>query len=483
LPAYAAVAPRLARPTGVHVAAVSATAVTVVAHPARKARRYRLFASTTKSDLYVVNLKTKRTSRHVATSSKPRVRIRGLKFTTAVYYYRFEAVAGGKVRHSTIRSVRLPPVKPWNLKIKSDSTGTYLTWSSGLATGFTIAQATDRDLKHNRHNYTIRGQGNQFTPPGLTKGTAYYFRVRANFASLASAYSEREVSATAATSGQPVTVMTYNVLHSIADGTTVGGQTVAAWNTERQPGVVSFIEQANPDVISIQEGGGWVTDVQGYGGVRQIDSLAAALGPSYSLADTEIPPSQHGYTRTGNYILFRNSSYRPVGAGGHWFLDSSTTAAYQMLQNTTTGATFLVVAPHAIVGPGEPFDQRREIETQTLIQLARAQAGGRRVIYAGDFNSYLSPTHQYDGPGRAMHAAHIADGLLTAQSLTNQHFNSYNQYRRTRPHGSDCIDHIFADPGVVFRSWSQLLNVSQGTWVGVIPSDHNPVVSALSVPY
>jgi Endonuclease/Exonuclease/phosphatase family len=484
VPASATAAPRLAKPSGVHVAAVSGTSLTVAAHRLTNAHRYRLFASTTKSDVFVVNLTSKRASRHVASAAKPRVRISGLKFTTAPYYYRLVAVAGSRIRYSGIGSVRLRPSTPRNLQITNDSTGTYLTWSSGTATGFAIAQGSDRDLRKDRRDYTIRGQGStQFTPPGLTKGTTYYFRVRAKNGSTVSAYSATEVSATVATSQQPVTVMTYNVLTSLADGTVQGGQTVASWNTQREPGVVSFIRQANPDVISIQEGGGWVTPVQGFGGSRQVDSLAAALGPDYSLADTEIPPSQHGYTRTGNYILFRTSAYRPVGAGGHWFLDSSTTAAYQMLQNTATGATFLFVAPHPIVGRGAAFDLARENETRTLVQLARAQAGGQRIIYAGDFNSYLSHTHLYDGPGRAMRAAGVADGLLAAQSRANQNFNSANQYLRTPPQDSVSIDHIFAEPGVSFNTWSELLNLSQGQLVGVIPSDHNPVVSAVTIPY
>ena len=482
-PSSAGAVPLLAIPTGVHVAAVSSTSFTVAAHGVTHARRYRLFASTNKSDVYAVNLTAKRPSRHVVSSAKPRLSITGLKFTTAVYYYRFEAVAGPKVRYSGIRSVSLRPPRPTNLQVTNDSTGTYLTWSGVHATGFAIAQGTDPTLRADRRVYTIRGQGTQFTPTGLTKGTTYYFRVRAINASSVSAYSATEASATVATSEQPVSVMTYNVLTDAADGTTQGGQTVAAWNTHRQAGVVSFVTQADPDVISIQEGGGWVTSVQGFGGVRQVDSLTAALGPSYSLAATEIPPSQHHYTRTGNYIVFRNSAYRTVGAGGHWFISSTTTAAYQMLENKATGATFLFVAPHTMVGRGASFDRERETETSALLRLARAQAGGRRVIYAGDFNSYLSPTHQYDGPGRAMRAAHVADGLLVAQTLVNQKFNSANQYLRTPPQDSNSIDHVFGEPGVGLRTWSELLNVSHGHLVGVIPSDHNPVVAAVTVPY
>jgi hypothetical protein len=482
-PSSVAASPLLAIPTGVHVAAVSSTSFTVAAHQVTHARRYRLFASTTKSDVFAVNLHAKRTSRHVASSAKPRLSISGLKFTTAPYYFRFEAVAGPKVRYSSIRSVSLRPPRPTNLQITNNSTGTSLTWSSVHATGFTIVQGTDPNLRENRRAYTIRGQGTQFTPTGLSKGATYYFRVRANSGSTVSAYSAAEVSATVATSEQPVTVMTYNVLTDVADGTTQGGQTVAAWNTQRQPGVVAFVRQANPDVLSIQEGGGWVTSLHGFGGMRQVDSLTAALGSGYTLADTEIPPTQHHYTRTGNYIIFRNSAYRPIGAGGHWFLSGTSTAAFQMLQSTATGATFLFVAPHTTVGRGASFDLQRESETQNVVRHARAQAGGRPIIYAGDFNSYLSPTHQNDGPGRAMRAAHVADGLLVAQTLVNQKFNSANQYLRTPPQDSDSIDHVFAEPGVGLRSWSELLNVSHGHLVGVIPSDHNPVVASVTVPF
>ena len=479
-PASAAVL--LAVPSGVHVAAVSGTSFTVASRRVLHAQRYRLFASLTKSDVYARNLGSPRASRHVASSATPRVRIGGLRFTTAVYYYRFEAVRGSSVRFTGIRSVRLRPAIPTAVSLTNDSRGTYLTWSSGPATGFTIAQATDPTMAANRHNYTIRGQGAQFTPPALTKGTTYYFRVRAKNGSTVSAYST-QVSANVATGRQAVTVMTYNVLTSAADGTIKSGQTVARWSTERKPGVVRFVNQANPDVISIQEGGGWATSVHGYGGVRQVDSLKTALGSTYSLAYTEIPPTQHGYTRTGNYIIFKNSSYRAVGTAGHWFLDSYSTAAYQMLQNRSTGATFLVVSPHARVGAGASFDRQRENETQTLVSLARAKAGGKRIIYAGDFNSYLSRTHRYDGPGRAMRAAHIADGLQSAQSLVNHGFNSANQYKRTPPRDSNSIDHVFAEPGVAIRTWSELLNVSGGRLVGVIPSDHNAVVSKVTVPF
>jgi endonuclease/exonuclease/phosphatase family metal-dependent hydrolase len=392
------------------------------------------------------------------------------------------APASATVRSAASRSALSRPSAPTNLHITNNSTGTYLTWSSGHATGFTIAQGTDPSLQQNRRTYTIRGKSKQFTPSSLSKGTTYYFRVLARNASTVSKYSA-EVSATVATSKQVVTVMTYNVLTDVADGTKQGSGTVAAWNTHRKAAVVKLIRQGDPDVIAIQEGGGWVTSVHGFGGVRQVDSIESALGSTYSLAATENPPTQHPFRRSGNYIIFRNSSYRAVGVPGRWFLDSRTTAAYQMLQNKTTGATFLFVAPHALVGKGAAFDRARASETTAMVRLARAKAQGHRVIYAGDFNSYLSADHPNDGPGKVMRQAHISDGLLVAQSLTHAKYDSANQYLRKPPRYSLSIDHIFAEPGVAFLSWSELLNVSHHRLVGVIPSDHNPVVSRVSVAY
>ena len=73
--------------------------------------------------------------------------------------------------------------------LTNDSRGHNYNSSSGPATGFTIAQATDPTMAANPHNYTIRGRGAQFTPPDLTKGTTYYFRVRVKNGSTVSAYS------------------------------------------------------------------------------------------------------------------------------------------------------------------------------------------------------------------------------------------------------------------------------------------------------
>ncbi len=474
----------LAVPTGVHVSSVSGTAFTVVAHRVAGARSYRLFASTVKSDVYAVNLSKARKTRKVASASAPQVSIRGLSYSTAVWYYRFEAVNGAKVRFGNILSVSLRPSAPTNIRVVNSPVGMYLTWASVPITAFSIVAATDPALRQNQHVYPIRGNNTQFTPYGLTPGRRFYFRVQGINTNRVSPYSA-EVSAIIVPRQQALRVMTYNVLTDVVDGTKVNGTVVAPWAPQRQAGVVKLIRQGNPDVISIQEGGGWVGRVQGYGGKRQVDTLTAALGSSWSLASTETPPTQHGYQRTGNYIIYNDHIYRAVGAGGHWFIGTPA-AAYQVLQNRVTGAKFLFVAAHLLVGAGLSYDKVRESEARSLISQATAYAaaaGHLPIVYAGDFNSYLSPTHQYDGPGRAMRAAHVADALQAATALVNRQYNSANQYLRRPPRGFNSIDHVFAGPGVGVRTWKLLINLSKGRLVGVIPSDHNPIVSDLTIPY
>ena len=45
------------------------------------------------------------------------------------------------------------------------------------------------------------------------------------------------------------------------------------------------------------------------------------------------------------------------------------------------------------------------------------------------------------------------------------------------------IDHVYAPAGVAVRRWELALTLSSGRFVGAIPSDHNPVVADVVLPY
>lgn len=469
----------LGTPSGVHVTAVSASSFTVSLNPAAYAEHYRLFASTTRSSVYVVNIDLGHAKASVLASS-PTVSLSMLSYTTAPYYFRVETLQGTSRRWSDIYSVGLKPAMPTSVRVTSPTTGTYLTWSSGAATGYQIAQGTNYTQTLSRHIYTIRGLNHSFSPYYLSKGTTYYFRVRALNSSTGSSWSPR-ITVAPATRQQDVRLMTYNVLQTSADGSLESGTTIAPWS-QRKVGAVKLITSANPDVIAVQEASDWTAAVKG---PRQIDSLTAALGSSYALARTETPPSEPGYFRTGNYIVYNAAKYRTAGIGGHWSLPDSRFAPYQILQNRTIGAKVLIVNAHLTVGAGATNDSRRQAETKALISLASAYAAAAHVpvVYAGDFNSDVNANHAFDGPGLAMAAVKAADALDSAQVRSDSQYNSANRYLRTPPAFGQSIDHIYAPLGVGIRSWGLLLTLSSGNFVGTIPSDHNPLVSDLVIPF
>ena len=462
-------------PTGIKIAAVTSSAFTITTNPATNTVYYRLFASTLKSNLYVSNISKARAS---ALSTTPRMTITGLAYTTAPYWYRVETINGGYRNWSDILSLGLRPATPTGVVVSNSTKGTYLTWSSGPATGYVISEGTDPGLTLNRRDYRIRGGLlHQFTPYGLVKGRTYYFRVRALNSTTLSGYSAL-VSTVKATNQQRVSVMTYNVLRAASDGGILGGQVVAPWS-QRQVGVVGYIRQSNPDLVGIQEGGGWATGVRG---PRQVDTLTTALGGVYKLARTEIPPTEFNFRRTGNYILYKAATYQTVGTGWFWTMPSGHLASYQGLANRTTGARVVFVVPHFGV---ESTDAVRQADMKWLMSTASTYAASLRasVIYAGDFNSNANRYHLFDGPSVAARAVNVADGLDQAQWLANQRYNSANGYLRTPPAFGQSIDHVYAPPGVAIVSWRLLLNLSNGSFVGVMPSDHNPLVADMTIPY
>jgi endonuclease/exonuclease/phosphatase family metal-dependent hydrolase len=471
-------ASKLTPPAGIHLVNVSASSFTVASKAASGAKGYRMYVSRVKGDLYHGRMSAARVSRLYST---PTLSMKNLPYTATPYFYRLVAINGTRRSFSPIiGSVGLQPATPTNLQVSATATGTSLTWDSGPATGYSIVQSTDLGMAADRHTYTITGGDTQFTPYGLTSGTTYYFEVAALNSSTPSLYTPT-VSAVAMTSEQKLSVMTYNILELTADGHAEGDGTIAPWS-QRIVGAVALIHKADPDVIAIQEGTAWVGKVRG---PRQVDSLVDALNGEYTLATTEVPPSQPKYFRTGDYILYKTSDYTAVGAGNHWALGGGHFAAYQVLQDTQSGAQFLMVAPHLIVGNGAAMDQAREDETNSMLTQAAAfdQADALPIVYAGDFNTDITPAHAFDGPGIAMRAARVNDAYDVAQTQINTMYNSANGYFRKPPPFGDHIDYVFAPLGVAVESVRLLLNLSGGKFVGVIPSDHNPVLATLDIPW
>ncbi|HTR68730.1 MAG TPA: endonuclease/exonuclease/phosphatase family protein [Mycobacteriales bacterium] len=470
---------RVAVPHGIRLVNVSPSSFQVESAPTENAKRYRVFASTKRSNLFTANVSRAQAS---ALFSHPQVRIAGLHYTTRPYYYRLEAVNGSRHRFSRdIYELGLQPPSPTGLTVRTSAAGgTYLTWDSSSATGFLVTVARNPAMTQGRVNYRLTSNTHQFSPPHLVAGRTYYFRVRALNDATRSA-DAASANGTAGSKEQRVRVMTYNVLEAFDDGRLEGSGRVAPWS-KRKVRAAALIRKAHPDVVAVQEAASWVKGVRG---PRQIDSLRAQLHGVYALAHTEIPPSQPHYLRTGVYILYRKSQYRAVGHGGHWGLGNRRWAAYQILADRATGAKFLFVDPHLLVGPGRANDVKRKHETQRLVSRAKAKAkrAGVPLVYAGDFNSDQTAKHPLNAPEMVMSTHNVVNTFAAAPVRTNAEYNSANGYERRPPRFGDHIDYVFAAPSVSVLAWHLLLDLHHGEFSGVIPSDHNPLVVDLQYPY
>lgn len=475
-----------APPTGVHITGASATSLTVGANVSANAQGYRLFVSTVKGDLYYSNLVAGRASsaRRSATSSTPRVTVSGLTYTTSPYYYRLEAVDGNSRSFSaTILTVGLRPAVPTGLHAVGSAKGTYLTWSNGGATGFSVAQANNAAMTANRRDYSLSGPVHQFTPYGLKKGTTYYFKVRAMNQQMPSAYTG-VTGVKVAAAEQNVSIITYNIATLYNDGLKEPGGVMAPWAQRRTP-AAALIKRWHPDVIAVQEGHALIP---GYYYKRQVDSLADALrtaGAPYTVAKTEnYIYGQPGYVRTGDYLLYNPAVYTAVGTGGHWALGGGEYGAWQVLNNRVSGAKFLFVSTHLTPGASASNSSARQAETKSLLSQAgaKATAVSLPVVYAGDFNSDRTAAGP-DAPGLIMAGSHLDDAKAVAQAYTNEKYDTYNNYLRTPPAYGLAIDKIFVSTGVAAYSWREVLQLSGGKYIGTIPSDHNPLYALVVIPH
>jgi endonuclease/exonuclease/phosphatase family metal-dependent hydrolase len=475
-----------AQPGGIRVTAVTHTSFTVGLSRSANASSYRLYVSTLKSDLYYANLTSGVASnaRRSFLSSTNKITASSLTYRTVPNYYRVAAINGTQRSYQAdIGEIGLRPAAPTGLQAVSKPSGTYLIWSSGRATAFRIQRAADKAMTLGVHSYTIGGVNRLFTPFGTSKGRTYYFRVRAFNLSTPSAWVR--VSTTVQSRLQAAKLMTYNILQLSCDGNREAGGVISPWS-QRRPVAAKLIKSVSPDVIGVQEGQQWVGSTPG---TRQVDNLRSALrniGADYAIAKTEDTYPTPGLVRTGDYILYKPSVYRTYGAGGHWAIGDGHWAAYQVLQNVNSGARFLFVTTHLTTPGGLTNDKLRESETQTILKLADQVAADYQVpvVYSGDFNSNgRTDVHPLDGPGVVMRAAHINDSRLVAQSFRRGTYNSMNQYRRYPYHYSFDIDYVWTAPGVAAATYGTAMFLSDGAFVGTIPSDHNPVYTRVYLPY
>jgi endonuclease/exonuclease/phosphatase family metal-dependent hydrolase len=464
---------------GTRTVQVTSSSITVAPTTAWASGSYRILASTRRSDLKLSRLKKAKKSSRTTQSV---LTLAGLRYTMAPYYYRVQAKRGSSYAYSKVRTVYLRPPTPGLRVINSATSGLALVWSGASATRYVVIQAEDPTMVDGRRAVSLDPRLRQYTPLDLVPGRQYWFQVQAYNGPTASLPSAA-VSAVPASAGVDVRAMTYNVLRVKKDGSYSSGNRIAPWS-QRKAGVVALIRRADPDILALQEASDWVGPVKG---PRMADDLRSTLGSStWSLARTEVPPWELSYFRTGRYILYKTSVFSAVGEGGHWNLGNLRFAAYQILQHRSTGARVLVLSVHLEFGNySRAKDALRQQQTKVLLDKVRSYLANRPmpVLYLGDFNSHEYRSNIFDGPGRVFRPAFINDSDEVAPVAINRSLNSSNKYARVAPRTGAHVDHIYVPPGVGVRRFEVVAALSGGRYVGVIPSDHNPVTTDVVLPY
>lgn len=479
------------QPANLRILGVTSTSFTVSSGDVpTDATGYRLYASTNQADVWWDNLDSGTHSSALvsAASSSPTVTISGLTFSSATWYFRMEATNSTEHSYSAnFWSLGLRPDAPTNTRVHSSSHGTYLTWDGMQPNGYDVQQATDAAMTQNVETFPVRAVGSaaqQFTPGDLSYGQTYYWRVRGWNSATTSSWTA-PVSARAANHMYPLRLMTYNLLNRNGDGEAGAcGVQIAAW-ANRKAQAAGVVASYNPDIIGLQEGG-----QRGGTATTQAQDLASAV--RYRIAGTG--PQDPNVSYAGNYIAYNPATYRTVGSGGHWMLDSTGVAnvfdaVYQEFQpQSGPAADILVVDTHLPPDVGSAADQLRYQETTFIIQKANALAalrGGIPVVYTGDWNSFPSPGwHPFDAPPVAMHNAGISSDAAVARYKWNAQYASRNRYCLTPPADGINLDYLYVGPGVAGGSWGVVLRLNSNNQFNLpIPSDHNPVAGTLKIPY
>jgi hypothetical protein len=372
------------------------------------------------------------------------------------------------------------------LSVVSRLPNVWLRWKESVAADtYVIRQATNSAMTTDVKTYSMRGPGRAFTPYGLALGTTYYYRVRAVVAGSRSPWSN-SASFVNNTRAATLKAMSYNSLSAKADGSRHPGGVQAPFSQRRDP-QLALMMNSGADVIGLQEGAGCIVKIPDKPCWRQVDSLAKGLSSKYQVADTRMVTPTRGDAYSGDYILY-DSTVAPIGSGGTWMLGPSNyerRAVYQLFRQVRTGARFLFVDTHLITGPDQD-DLMRGRETVNMLTYAKdyaQQVGVSSIIYVGDFNSYVGEWRTHDISGARMRSAGVPDGALVASKHVMANYDSINGLYRTPRRGHGSADHVYASGGIGVRSWGERLHLKDGQFAGTIPSDHNPVVSVLTLPY
>jgi hypothetical protein len=322
-------------------------------------------------------------------------------------------------------------------------------------------------------------------------------------------------STTAEAANQPastasVVVATFNVRCANCSKHPMNGRE-KSWET-RAPVIVSEILDEKVDVIGVQEASpGLLSGTR----TAQFEDLVSRLGSPYAVTD----PSRYNCTRTDTTFtrcggfknqgasqdakIIYNTAHLTLLAGGSMRLDgrkvgngSARYMVWAAFRDDRTGKQFIFATAHFEPGTGKGKTKIRVKQVKKAVPELDRVAGGRPIIWGSDLAS-SKLTHT----GNKSYDAFIARGFTDpignkykakkpvgayADAMVNEQYFTLNNFAAAPKSyvskgyqlGAH-LDYILIKKNghpVDVGEWKEVLRLdSDGTFDGVIPSDHNMV--------
>ncbi len=316
---------------------------------------------------------------------------------------------------------------------------------------------------------------------GLLPGTDYFVVVRGTNGSSKGPNSTRvghgTILSQGAGDGPTYKVLTYNLCSQVPSCLVDH-----PWDSRRQ-GVLDIIAAQQPDVLTLQESASLTRSdanaIPGYTRVAYFSSKTLLLRTS-RLA---VVPISGGTPATQQGML---SSCAPAADLRVGCIDMGGKYAVwaEVHDQQNTGRNVIFVDAHQSPGTDRAAIEKRRTETTKLVAgITAVNPEGLPVIIGGDFNSHKHRSD--DSTATVMHAGGYTDAYDQAESLTQQHHNSYNNWKSTPTFSytwGDHVDHVWVEAGRTrVTSWANAAPLAGGKYITPLPSDHNPVLVTVQV--
>lgn len=368
----------------------------------------------------------------------------------------------------------------------------------------------------------LQATGTSLEITGLDPGTTYHIKVRVITAagvSLSPYTAAVSVTTSKVAPGpSPLRIATYNV-HCA--NCFAGLANELTWY-QRRDSVVSTVLTQAPDVIGFQEASqGWLKDGNGkpLSDLAQFEDLVQRLGNPYKLTNPHrnncvksTTPTKCVYSNRGASqgvkIVYNSAVLRLVNQGSLQLSqisksDNERYLAWAILEVKQTGHRFFFGDTHLeptkdASGDSSYFNLRVAQTKEILAEVAKRNPAKLPTLIVGDFNSHKW-TPPSNGPYDTMRSAGYVDPLgnsyrstrttsgATAARRIRANFSSYNGFARKAPSfgylNGTYLDYIWTSSGVTVEEWETVVNVdAEGSFVGVIPSDHNMLRADVLLP-